>query len=215
MHRTAQPNTRMTIGLGNVRFTSQRLARSQPAPTVPGFDEMAGPLDERPVAHPGGARGLARATTETEVQVPDAHGVQGDRPLVDRAHELNPPPGRVHLGSQLQERGTGRDAEAAVDTVPGVFKISGLEIHCLNQRYRSVDAVDEPSRRQDVPGSRVCLMRFIKGSASMPPPQRSSAGLMSGAACSTTRVPPSRAASPRKRSTTARADAAKPTRRGA
>ena len=32
-------------------------------------------------------------------------------------------------------------------------------------------------------------MRCIKGNASMPPPQRSSCGLISGAACSTTRVP--------------------------
>ena len=144
---TEQPHDRR-VGKGPIHQPA--LCPLRPGAAVPALDKVTRTFDERAVTDTGRAYRLACAAAEAKVQVPDAHVVEGDRPLVYRAHELDPPPGRVHLRSQLKEGGAGRDAESAMNAVPGAFKISDLATHISIDRLSAARAGFKPAPTSDV-----------------------------------------------------------------
>ena len=81
------------------------------------LDRGTGRLDQPVVAHARRAGGQARHAAEAAVEVLDDRGVEGNGAVEARVHEVNAPARRVHLLTPEDVRGTGRQAEPAVDAV--------------------------------------------------------------------------------------------------
>src|SRR5207245_193558 len=99
--RARDPETRGLWKYGEHEGVEQSTLRRRSVPAQLG----ARRLEERPVPDPGGARGLARPATETEIDVPleclgEAHPTLGGRP-----HQVDAAARRVHL---LAEHAIGR-----------------------------------------------------------------------------------------------------------
>src|SRR5439155_17519817 len=103
-------------------------------------------LDEPTVGHARRADGLTRAAVEAEREMARHAIRERDPPLRERLDEKDAPTRRVHLRAQLGERGTGREAESAVDTL--VDALDGEPVERERPRARNgrlLDRVRHPS----------------------------------------------------------------------
>src|SRR5262245_55990502 len=170
-------------------------------------------LQELAEGHAGGARRLAAAAAETEIEVTGEGWGETNPSLGGRAHEIDAAARRVHLLAQHAIGRALRQTDAAVDT--GAQALRG----------RSVDGIEgaggghvqsPPAKRPRlrIPrGSNSALSRFITVSAgSGTGPQTSAACFSSTGARSTTRLPPSEDRPSRSGDTTSLAQSCERTR---
>src|SRR5262250_363853 len=170
-------------------------------------------LQELAEGHAGGARRLAAAAPETEIEVTRERWGEPNPSLGGRAHEVDAAARRVHLLAQHSIGRALRQADAAVDAGAQAF------------RGRSVDGIEgaggshvhsPPAKRPRLRmprGSNSALSRFITASAgSGTGPQTSAACFSSTGARSTTRLPPSEDRPSRSGDTTSLAQSCERTR---
>jgi len=119
---------------GGEKVPENEIARdtSEPGALVVAFDASAGVLDELAVFDAGGASSFASAAVETFIDVIDEGIADGDGrrrmviqvTLKDVDHLVDAAAGRIGFEIPQAVRGTGAQAEAAVDAA-GVILVGG------------------------------------------------------------------------------------------
>ena len=79
------------------------------------FNVVSGLFEQLAVLHAAGAGGLAGPTAKTEIDRADGRWSHGESALLQCPHEINSPTGRVVFVPGLQVRGTGGQAETAMN----------------------------------------------------------------------------------------------------
>src|SRR5262249_26318791 len=126
----------------------------QPAAGALPFDFGFRGLDQPAVRNAGGAHRLARATIEAQGQVTDRGIRQADAAFGERFDEEDAAARRVHLGAELRERRTVREAETAVHALVDAFDAEAVQgerrERSRSRRCHRSDAADEAAGIEDV-----------------------------------------------------------------
>src|SRR5215470_19038788 len=104
----------------------ERVHESAPRRAALVLDIAPRGLQQRAERHSGRTRGLARAATETEIEMPNVGVGNVEPPFGDGAHEVDTAARRVHFLAENAIGGTGRQADPAVHAGSNRINCSGV-----------------------------------------------------------------------------------------